>query len=206
MSTYTLKSLGNDYLEDSSILPESSVPAEQDQSSFKLVGLKDQNAAKQSMLRISHKRHADPSTRIDTKSRVMGTMSPAVAPEAAKEQPEERAAAGQRMGENRDPADRLPNETWANRRNPVTGQGLTPAEPMHGGRTHNMRKQVFYHVHHVSGIASSMDLLSLSPPDSVHESEAAFQTQAYAFFQSSTRWPHLTPCTHPHSDPLFPTK
>ena len=141
MSTYTLKSLGNDYLEDSSILPESSVPAEQDQSSFKLVGLKDQNAAKQSMLRISHKRHADPSTRIDTKSRVMGTMSPAVAPEAAKEQPEERAAAGQRMGENRDPADRLPNETWANRRNPVTGQGLTPAEPMHGGRTHNMRNK-----------------------------------------------------------------
>lgn len=141
MSTYTLKSLGNDFLEDSSMQQEQqSEQTAEDRSSFKLVGLKDQNAAKQSIVRISHKRHPDPSTRTDTKSRVFGTATPAEAP-ASKETGGDRPAAGQRMGENRDPAERLPNETWANRRNPVTGQGLTPVEPGHGGRTHNIRNK-----------------------------------------------------------------
>lgn len=119
---------------------EASEQTAEDRSSFKLVGLTDQNAAKQSIVRISHKRHPDPSTRIDTKSRVMGSAPP-TAPAAEKEASVGRAAAGQRMDENREPAARLPNETWANRRNPVTGQGLTPVETVHGGRTHNIRNK-----------------------------------------------------------------
>lgn len=123
---------------------ESSEAPDQERSSFKLVGLSDQNAAKQSIVRISHKRHPDPSTRIDTKSRIMGTETPLAAPLSWKAPVSgcpDRAAAGERMDENREPAERLPNETWANRRNPVTGQGLTPVETGHGGRTHNMRNK-----------------------------------------------------------------
>lgn len=149
MSTYTLKSLA--VSEDSTLQIETSEQHAGDQSSFKLVGLKDQNAAKEkSIVRISHKRHPDPSTRVDTKSRVMGGIQetpvardPCVSrvPAAAKAAPAANtAAAGQRSDENREPVARLRLDPSGNRRNPVTGEGLTPTE-VHTGRTQNIRNK-----------------------------------------------------------------
>lgn len=136
MSTYTLKSLV--VSDDSSMQIEPSEQTAGDQTSFKLVGLKDQNA-QQSIVRISHKRH-DPNTRIDTKSRVMGGMleTPGarwcVSPVAGYTE-----AAGQRPDENRELSTRR-HEGHDHKRNPVTGEGLTPTE-VHNGRTHNIRNK-----------------------------------------------------------------
>lgn len=262
MSNYTLKSLAETYMEDSSISQENAAAAPvplEDRSDFKLVGLQQQDPrSKSSIVRINHKRHADPTTRQDTKSRVMGGMSfqspnqeekaqivkdekvvtdkqcsraaagtrsgenndptgdrimggsmhtpitqaaKACADDVAKKLTEtngaraaagqrhgeaynpttdhvlcgtghtgmhpvdntfadtlannvaerkkgQRAAAGQESGENSDPAaDREQGDrvgfTWANRRNPVTGEGMTPVEQHHVShcRTHNMRNQ-----------------------------------------------------------------
>lgn len=158
MATYSVKALASAMsVDDSDIINDGPTDAGE-KSSFKLIGLKDQNADKPSIARISHRRHPDPSTRVDTKTRVMGTAcgtptttgttTSASANEASNNNNNNDnnitvAAAGQRKGENRDPAvSRLHTlQQQHQRRNPVTGEGLTPTEPVQHIRAYNMRNK-----------------------------------------------------------------
>ena len=129
-STHTLRSLAAATFEDSSLQQDVSDTQEpHERSDFKLIGLRDSNASKPSIARVHHKRHPDPSTRLDTKSRLFGTSTPSAQTQT---QPA--------TGENADPGSQAPTPAAVTRRNPVTGQGLTPVEQM-SGRTHNLRNK-----------------------------------------------------------------